>query len=64
LGGVAAFAFIVIQITTLVRITGEFTQDILVWHSAAGVLWLLAFLPWVLRSIWIYLTPRADGRKD
>lgn len=64
LGGVAAFAFIVIQITALVRITGEFSQDILIWHSAAGVLWLLAFLPWVLRSIWIYLTPRADGQKD
>jgi uncharacterized protein involved in response to NO len=63
LGGVAAFAFIVIQITALVRITGEFSQDILVWHSAAGVLWLLAFLPWVLRSIWIYLTPRTDGQK-
>jgi uncharacterized protein involved in response to NO len=64
LGGVATFAFIVIQITALVRITGEFSQDILIWHSAAGVLWLLAFLPWVLRSIWIYLTPRADGQKD
>ena len=24
--------------------------------------WLLAFLPWVLRSGWIYLTPRADGQ--
>ena len=22
----------------------------------------LAFLPWVLRSAWIYLTPRADGK--
>ena len=27
---------------------------------AAG--WLLAFLPWVLRSLSIYLHPRADGR--
>jgi putrescine transport system permease protein len=24
--------------------------------------WLLAFLPWVLRSLSIYLHPRADGR--
>jgi uncharacterized protein involved in response to NO len=64
LGGVAAFAFIVIQITALVRIGAELATDILAWHSAAGLLWLLAFLPWVLRSLWIYLTPRADGKAD
>ena len=27
---------------------------------AAG--WLVAFLPWALRSLSIYLRPRADGR--
>lgn len=64
LGGVAAFAFIVIQITALVRIGAELAPDILAWHSAAGLLWLLAFTPWVLRSVWIYLTPRADGKAD
>ena len=32
------------------------------WYGAAGLLWLLAFLPWGLRSLWIYLTPRADGQ--
>lgn len=64
LGGVAAFAFIVVQITVLVRIGAELAPDILAWHSAAGLLWLLAFLPWVLRSLWIYLTPRADGKAD
>ena len=63
LGGVAAFAFIVIQITALVRIGAELAPDILFWHSAAGLLWLLAFLPWAVRSLWIYLTPRADGQK-
>lgn len=62
LGGVAAFAFIIIQVTVLVRIGAELAPDILAWHSAAGLLWLLAFLPWVLRSLWIYLTPRADGK--
>jgi uncharacterized protein involved in response to NO len=62
LGGVAAFAFIVIQITALVRIGAELTTDLMAWHSAAGLLWLLAFLPWVLRSAWIYLTPRTDGK--
>ena len=24
--------------------------------------WVVAFLPWVLRSAWIYLTPRLDGQ--
>lgn len=62
LGGVAAFAFIVIQVTALVRIGAELVPDSLAWQSAAGLLWLLAFLPWVLRSAWIYLTPRVDGK--
>lgn len=62
LGGVAAFAFIAVQITALVRIGAELAPDFLAWHGAAGLLWLLAFLPWVLRSAWIYLTPRADGK--
>ena len=64
LGWAAAFAFIVIQVTVLVRIGAELAPDILAWQSAAGLLWLLAFLPWVLRSVWIYLTPRADGKAD
>jgi uncharacterized protein involved in response to NO len=62
LGGAATFAFIAIQITALVRVGAELAADGLVWHGAAGLLWLLAFLPWVLRSLWIYLTPRADGQ--
>jgi uncharacterized protein involved in response to NO len=62
LGGFAAFAFIAIQLTAVIRIGAELLPDILLWHSAAGLLWLLAFTPWVLRSAWIYLTPRADGQ--
>ena len=31
-------------------------------HAVAAVGWLLAFLPWVLRSAGIYLRPRIDGR--
>jgi uncharacterized protein involved in response to NO len=62
LGGVAAFAFIAIQLTAVIRVGAELAPDILVWHGAAGMLWLLAFTPWVLRSAWIYLTPRTDGQ--
>ena len=29
---------------------------------AASIGWLVVFLPWVLRSLWIYATPRIDGR--
>ena len=30
--------------------------------AAAAIGWLLAFTPWVLRSLRIYTTPRLDGR--
>lgn len=62
LGPVAAFAFIVIQITAVVRVAAEVLPDSLLWQCISAMLWLLAFLPWVLRSSWIYLTPRADGQ--
>ena len=31
-------------------------------QAVAAIGWLLTFLPWVLRSTWIYLTPRVDGK--
>jgi len=62
LGCVAAFAFVVIQVVAVLRIAAELQVDTLAWQALAAVGWLLAFLPWVLRSAWIYLTPRADGK--
>jgi uncharacterized protein involved in response to NO len=32
------------------------------WQAITALGWLVAFLPWVLRSAYIYLTPRADAR--
>jgi uncharacterized protein involved in response to NO len=61
LGRVAAFAFVLVQLTAVTRIVAEFAADALAWQSLAAIGWLVAFLPWVLRSAWIYLTPRADG---
>lgn len=61
-GNAARFAFILIQLTALLRIYAELSPDYLAWQSAAALLWLCAFLPWVFRSLWIYLTPRADGQ--
>jgi uncharacterized protein involved in response to NO len=62
LGGVAGTAFVIVQLVAVTRIVGEIANDALAWQAAAAIGWLLAFLPWVLRSGWIYLTPRADGR--
>lgn len=62
LGKVAAFAFVVVQICAVLRIVAEIAPDSLAWQSVAAICWLIAFLPWVLRSLWIYSTPRADGK--
>jgi len=62
LGKVAGFAFVVVQLVAVTRIVAEIVPDSLGWQASAAVGWLLAFLPWVARSAWIYLTPRADGQ--
>ncbi|HEY0682290.1 MAG TPA: NnrS family protein [Steroidobacter sp.] len=61
LGRVAAFAFIMVQIVAVTRIVAELVPDALAMQAVAAIGWLVAFAPWVLRSGWIYLTPRADG---
>ena len=61
-GGVATFAFATIQLVALLRIVAELVRDPLAWDAVAAAGWLLAFAPWVLRSLRIYLTPRVDGR--
>jgi uncharacterized protein involved in response to NO len=62
LGKVAAFAFIVLQAVAVLRIAAELIPDTMLWQAIAGIGWIAAFLPWVMRSTWIYLTPRADGK--
>ena len=62
LGGVAATAFVIVQLVAVTRIVAELVPDSLGWQAIAALGWLLAFLPWVLRSGWIYLTPRVDGQ--
>ncbi|MBN8923556.1 MAG: short-chain dehydrogenase [Rhodanobacter sp. 68-29] len=54
--------FALLQLVAFVRIRAELGGDRYLWLVIAGAGWLLAFLPWVLRSAWIYLTPRTDGR--
>jgi uncharacterized protein involved in response to NO len=62
LGGVAAFAFTAIQCVTIVRIGAELLPDAPLWQAIAAIGWIAAFMPWVLRSVYIYLTPRVDAK--
>ena len=56
------FAFAVLQLVALTRVVAEIAPDAYFWQVVAAAGWLLAFLPWVLRSLSIYLSPRKDGR--
>jgi uncharacterized protein involved in response to NO len=62
LGGVAGAAFVIVQLVAVTRVVADLADDAPAWQAAAALGWLLAFAPWVLRSAWIYLTPRADGK--
>ncbi len=62
LGGVAAFAFITIQFVALLRVIAELLPDSPLWQAVAAIGWIVAFLPWALRSAFIYLTPRIDSK--
>jgi uncharacterized protein involved in response to NO len=62
LGRVAGFAFVAIQLVAVLRVVAEVAPDPQAWQVVAALGWLLAFSPWVLRSAWIYLTPRVDGK--
>ena len=62
LGGAAAFAFAALQLVAVLRIVAELVPDQMAWQAAAAAGWLVAFAPWVLRSLRIYGTPRTDGR--
>lgn len=56
------FAFATLQLVAVTRIAAEAAPDTYFWQVAAAAGWLIAFLPWALRSLSIYLHPRADGR--
>lgn len=62
LGRVAAFAFIAVQVVAVLRVLADLQADAMSWQAIAALGWIIAFLPWVMRSSWIYLTARADGK--
>ncbi len=56
------FAFALLQLVALTRVVAEALPDHYLWQVVAATGWLIAFLPWALRSLSIYLRPRADGK--
>ena len=62
MGAIPWLCFVLLQAVVLLRIRAELGGDTYLWLVIAGAGWLLAFLPWVLRSAWIYLMPRVDGK--
>lgn len=58
----AWFAFLAIQLVTVLRVLADVLPDSMAWHVAAAIGWLVAFAPWVVRIGRIYLSPRADGQ--
>jgi len=62
MGAVAWATLILLQMVVFARIGAEFAHAPQAWLLFAAFGWLAAFSPWVLRSLWIYATPRADGK--
>jgi len=62
LGPVATLTYALVQVVAVLRIAAELQADAMAWMAIAAAGWVVAFLPWVLRSAWIYLTPRIDRR--
>ena len=62
MGRIPWMTFCLLQGVVLVRLYAEFSADLSRWLVIAAFGWLLAFLPWVVRSTWIFLTPRVDGK--
>jgi len=60
---IAWFAFISIQIVSLLRIGAELVKDGPLWQAIAAWAWLLALTPWAIWLGGIYLRPRIDGQK-
>jgi uncharacterized protein involved in response to NO len=61
-GAIPWLSFVLLQVVAVIRIQAEFMADAPRWLLIAALAWLVAFLPWVLRSLWIFATPRVDGK--
>ncbi len=62
MGRIPWLTFILLQGVVLIRLFTELAENMALWLVIAAFAWLVAFLPWVVRSIWIFTTPRIDGK--
>jgi uncharacterized protein involved in response to NO len=62
MGRVPWLAFLTLQAVVLVRVAAEMLPNQPLWLAVAALGWMLAFVPWVIRSAWIWTTPRVDGK--
>jgi len=62
MGRIAWLTFGLLQLVVLLRLYAEVANDAPRWLAIAAAAWVLAFAPWVARSLWIFLTPRVDGQ--
>lgn len=62
MGPIPWFTFLAVQAVALVRVADALDGAGPWALTLTAMGWVLAFLPWVLRAGWIYLTPRRDGR--
>ncbi len=62
MGRIPWLTFVLLQVVVLIRLFAELAENMALWLVIAAFAWLLAFLPWVIRSIWILSTPRIDGK--
>jgi uncharacterized protein involved in response to NO len=62
MGPIPWLTFGLLQIVAALRIYAELAPDMQRWLVFAAFGWLVAFLPWVVRSIGIYARPRLDGK--
>ena len=62
MGAIPWLTFALLQLVALTRVFAEVATDTALWLALAACGWLIAFAPWVVRSLWIYLVPRRDGQ--
>ena len=62
MNAVAWVTFVLLQAVAAIRILAEVSANVSLWLLVAAIGWLCAFAPWVAHSLWIYATPRVDGK--
>ena len=62
MGAIPWLTFGLLQLVVFARLWAELANNSALWLVIAAFGWVLAFLPWVARSLWIFATPRIDGK--